>query len=154
MTYQELISKLKDRLAADGAYPIKEQAMLSTQILKDKLELVLPWAMETSGFDFWIVLSRENNEDPIHRTLVTWDMPEARRVSILAFHRDSATGAVRKMCVGSQSPEMDKLYENVQKQGESVWEAASATAFRPRSLSSSKIPSIRATARASKMGKT
>ena len=123
MTYQELISKLKDRLAADGAYPIKEQAMLSTQILKDKLELVLPWAMETSGFDFWIVLSRENNEDPIHRTLVTWDMPEARRVSILAFHRDSATGAVRKMCVGSQSPEMDKLYENVQKQGESVWEA-------------------------------
>ena len=42
MTYQELISKLKDRLAADGAYPIKEQAMLSTQILKDKLELVLP----------------------------------------------------------------------------------------------------------------
>ena len=97
MTYQELISKLKDRLAADGAYPIKEQAMLSTQILKDKLELVLPWAMETSGFDFWIVLSRENNEDPIHRTLVTWDMPEARRVSILAFHRDSATGAVRKM---------------------------------------------------------
>lgn len=38
--------------------------MLSTQILKDKLELVLPWAMEASGFDFWLVLSRENNDDP------------------------------------------------------------------------------------------
>ena len=58
MTYEELILKLKDRLAADGAYPIQAQAMLSTQILKDKLELVLPWAMEASGFDFWLVLSR------------------------------------------------------------------------------------------------
>ena len=44
MTYEELILKLKDRLAADGAYPIQAQAVLSTQILKDKLELVLPWA--------------------------------------------------------------------------------------------------------------
>ena len=123
MTYEELILKLKDRLAADGAYPIQAQAMLSTQILKDKLELVLPWAMEASGFDFWLVLSRENNDDPIHSTLVTWDMLEARRVSILAFHRDSKTGAVRRMCVGSQSPEMDGLYENVQQRGESVWEA-------------------------------
>ena len=123
MTYEELILKLKDRLAADGAYPIQAQAVLSTQILKDKLELVLPWAMEASGFDFWLVLSRENNDDPIHSTLVTWDMLEARRVSILAFHRDSKTGAVRRMCVGSQSPEMDGLYENVQQRGESVWEA-------------------------------
>ena len=123
MTYEELILKLKDRLAADGAYPIQAQAVLSTQILKDKLELVLPWAMEASGFDFWLVLSRENNDDPIHSTLVTWDMLEARRVSILAFHRDSKTGAVRRMCVGSQSPEMDGLYENVQQRGESVWKA-------------------------------
>lgn len=109
MTYEELILKLKDRLAADGAYPIQAQAMLSTQILKDKLELVLPWAMEASGFDFWLVLSRENNDDPIHSTLVTWDMLEARRVSILAFHRDSKTGAVRRMCVGSQSPACMKM---------------------------------------------
>lgn len=121
--YESIVTQIKEKLAAAGLYPVEAQARLSTQILKERLETVLPWAMEQAGADMWIVLSRENCEDPIIRTLFTWDMPEARRISILAFHRDRQTGRVRAMAVGMHSPEMTAFYENVQEKGETVWGA-------------------------------
>lgn len=120
----QVINSLKQELEQADLFPINKQAELSTRILHERLEQVLPWAMEQSGFDCWMVLSRENCEDPIIRTLFTWDMPEARRVSILIFSRNKKTGEVRRMAVGMHSPEMSKLYENVQNQGEDIWAAA------------------------------
>lgn len=121
--YQQVIESMKQKLEEASLYPLKKQADLSTRILKERLETVLPWAMEESGMDMWIVLSRENCEDPIIHTLFTWDMPEARRISILVFHRDKDTGLIRKMAVGMHSPEMSYIYENVQNKGEDVWQA-------------------------------
>jgi len=80
--------------------------------------------MERSGIDFWIVMGKENCEDPILKTLFTWDMPHARRISMLAFHYDRAAKKVRAMSIGPQSPEMGKLYENVKLPEESLWECA------------------------------
>ncbi len=122
--YQKVIDSMKQKLEQGGLYPLKAQAELSTRILKERLEVVLPWAMEKSGMDMWIVLSRENCEDPIIHTLFTWDMPEARRISILMFHRNPSTGLIRRMAVGMHSPEMSQIYENVQGEDETVWEAA------------------------------
>ena len=51
-------------------------------------------------------------------------MPEARRISILMFHRSPSTGLIRRMAVGMHSPEMSQIYENVQGEDETVWEAA------------------------------
>ena len=45
-----------------------------------------------SGIDLWVVLSKENCEDPILKTLLTWDMRQARRLSILLFSRDPVLG--------------------------------------------------------------
>lgn len=121
--YATLIEELKQKLTAARLYPVREQAALSTEILKERLDQVLLWAMEQADADLWIVLSRENCEDPIIRTLFTWDMPEARRISILMFHRNRSTGRVRAMAVGMHSPEMASIYENVQKKEETVWQA-------------------------------
>ena len=120
--YQQVIEKMKQKLECAGLYPLQKQAELSTKILKERLETVLPWAMEESGLDFWMVLSRENCEDPIIHTLFTWDMPEARRISVLIFHRNRENGKIRKMAVGMHSPEMSHIYENVQEKGEDVWQ--------------------------------
>lgn len=122
--YEQTIEKMKRKLEAAGLYPLKAQAELSTRILKERLDVILPWAMEKSGMDMWVVLSRENCEDPIIHTLFTWDMPEARRISILLFHRNEETGAIRRMAVGMHSPEMSSIYENVQEKEETVWQAA------------------------------
>ena len=120
--YQQVMKNMKQKLEVAGLYPLKKQAELSTCILKERLEVILPWAMEESGMDMWIVLSRENCEDPIIHTLFTWDMPEARRISILMFHRNQKTGMIRKMAVGMHSAEMSHIYENVQEKDEDVWQ--------------------------------
>ena len=121
--HKNLITQIEEKVRAAGILPLKNQAELSTKILQERLEIVLPWAMETSGLDFWIIVARENCMDPILKTLYPWDMIDVRRLGIIAFHRDHATGHIRKMVIGPTSPAMDKLYEKVQKPDESVWDA-------------------------------
>lgn len=120
--YQQAFEQMVAKLTSARLLPLESQAELSTEILKTRLETVLPWAMERSGIDFWLVMSKEYCEDPIMKTLCTWDMPHARRISILAYHYDRATGKARAMSVGPQSPEMSKLYENVKLPEETLWE--------------------------------
>ena len=112
------LTELRQILEQANLLPLERQAELASRVLAQRLQTVLPWAMEAADIDFWIVLSKENCEDPILKTLLTWDMRQARRLSILLFHRDEATGRVRCMSVGSQSPEMSRIYENVRLEGE------------------------------------
>jgi Xaa-Pro aminopeptidase len=121
--HEAFIKTIEAKMEAVGLLPIIKQAELSTRILKERLEVVLPWAMEKSGMDFWIVASREGCKDPILKTLYPWDMYDARRIGILAFHRNKENGVVRKMVIGPYSPEMESIYERVQEPSEGVWEA-------------------------------
>ena len=123
--HDKFLNHLKQEMEQADLFPIQKQADLSTRILRERLELILPWAMKESGFDLWIVMSRENCEDPIIRTMFTWDMPEARRISILMFHRNPKTGDIRRMAVGMHSPCMTEFYENIQEKGEDVWACVS-----------------------------
>ena len=112
------LSELRRVLEKANLLPLERQAELSSRVLAQRLQTVLPWAMEQSGIDLWVVLSKENCEDPILKTLLTWDMRQARRLSILLFSRDPVLGTVRCMSVGNQSPEMSRIYENVRWEGE------------------------------------
>lgn len=120
--YEVLIDNMRKKLIAARLWPLEVQAELSVEILEEKLEKILPWAMESSDIDFWIVMGKENNEDPVMKTLFSWDMPNARRVSILAFYYDKKSKKVRKMMLGSHSPIMNSIYENVQNKNENCWE--------------------------------
>ncbi len=62
--YQQVIEKMKQKLEEAGLYPLQKQAELSTRILEERLETVLPWAMEESGMDFWMVLSVKTVKTP------------------------------------------------------------------------------------------
>lgn len=52
----------------------REQAKVIDEILKDRLRTVLPGLMRREGFDMWVLISRENNEDPVLKTMLpaTW----------------------------------------------------------------------------------
>ena len=119
--YDNFLKKMKAKLSRSGLFPLREQAQLNLQILQERLEMVLPWAMEQSAIDFWIIAARENCMDPILKTLYTWDMPDVRRIGILAFHRNQK-GTVRMMMMGPHSAEMTGVYEKVQTPDETVWE--------------------------------
>lgn len=121
--HDDLIKEIEEKLLIADLLPLKSQAELSTRILQERLEVVLPWAMEESQVDFWIIAARENCMDPILKTLYPWDMIDVRRVGILAFHRDKETGTIRKMSIGPGSPVLDSIYEKVQGSPEDIWEA-------------------------------
>ena len=101
---EKQLEMMKEKLRAAGLYPLKAEAELSTQILKERLAQVLPWAMEQAGVDFWAVIARENHEDPLHRTLYTWASGKARQ------HHDLYPGRGRsgeKVLSGHGLPQHD-----------------------------------------------
>lgn len=55
--------------------------------LERRLDVVLPEIMDREGFDMWIVIAREGNDDPVIPTLLPEPMRSARRRTILVFFR-------------------------------------------------------------------
>jgi len=69
----------------DKILPLRQRAEVKNRWLKQRLETVLPEIMKREGFDTWIVVSREYNEDPVIMTLLPEPMMYARRRTILVF---------------------------------------------------------------------
>ncbi|MFZ9980969.1 MAG: M24 family metallopeptidase [Cyclobacteriaceae bacterium] len=71
----------------------REQARVVDELLEDRLRNVLPGLMRREGFDMWVVISREYNEDPIIRTLLPATWFAARRTTMLvAYDRGAEKG--------------------------------------------------------------
>ncbi len=120
--YEKIIEKIEKKLVAANLLPMKNQALLSTKILKEKLECVLPWAMENSNVDLWLTIGREDANEPLIPTLHPWDLPVARRISVVAFYKNTQTNEIRKMAFGARSAEMEGIYENPTLKDETIWD--------------------------------
>lgn len=73
-------------------YPViltqREQAKVIDDLLEDRLWNLLPPLMRREGFDMWVLISRENNEDPVLKTMLPGTWLAARRTTMLiAFDR-------------------------------------------------------------------
>ncbi|MDR1650368.1 MAG: hypothetical protein LBR87_01115 [Synergistaceae bacterium] len=131
------ISHLREKLEKAGLLPLRRQAETADRILKEKLEHVLPGAMAETAADCWIVIARENNDDPIMRTLFTSDMPYARRIAAFVFIRDERSGDVRRFYAGPSSPGMSALYERPAADGDDGLSCVIRLVkeFKPRNIS-------------------
>lgn len=65
--------------------PQREQARVIDEITEDRLKNLLPTLMRREGIDLWIVTSRENNEDPILKTMLPATWLAARRTTMLVI---------------------------------------------------------------------
>jgi len=65
--------------------PLRERAEVRNNWLLKRFDSVLPKLMQREGFDMWIVIAREYNEDPVIMTLLPATMLSARRRTILLF---------------------------------------------------------------------
>lgn len=108
--------------------PVREQARLINQWLRIRLDTVLREVMTREGFDMWIVVTREYNDDPVVMSLLPGPilsgdfglvLPPSRRRTILVF--SLAGGVLRRMEIGGVG--LTDLYESAWKQGEGQWEA-------------------------------
>ena len=78
-------------ISAQEKYPIvseKERAAIIDDILEDRIDNLLPSLMEREGFDMWILISREYNEDPVMKTMLPSTWLSARRRTIMVFNRN------------------------------------------------------------------
>ena len=50
---------------AQQILPERKRAEVVDNILKDRFDNLLPSLMDNTGFDMWILISREYNEDPV-----------------------------------------------------------------------------------------
>lgn len=63
----------------------REQAKVIDELLDDRLRNLLPALMKREGFDMWIVMSREYNEDPVIKTMLPATWMAARRTTMLVM---------------------------------------------------------------------
>lgn len=60
---------------ASKILPVKQQDELSRSVLARRLDTILPQAMREAGIDMWLVISQEDDYDPVFKTMVplrTW----------------------------------------------------------------------------------
>jgi hypothetical protein len=65
--------------------------------------------MRREGFDLWIVVAREYNEDPVLMSLLPAPMMSARRRTMLVFHAP-ADGAFEAMAIANAGIGLDGYY--------------------------------------------
>lgn len=78
---------------------VREQAAVVDSWLEDRMQNLLPSLMTETGIDFWIVVSREYNEDPVIRTLLPATWHAARRRTILLMYQPSPNAPVEGYAV-------------------------------------------------------
>lgn len=88
---------------ARAAYPpvlgMRERAVVENRILKARLDTVVPAIMRERGVDMWVLVARENFEDPVVRTMLDAESLAARRRTILIFHDRGPGRGVERLTV-------------------------------------------------------
>ena len=79
--------------------PERQRAEVIDNILKDRFDNLLPQLMDDTGFDMWILISREYNEDPVLKTMLPATWLNARRRTILVFYRNKEANTIEKLAV-------------------------------------------------------
>jgi Xaa-Pro aminopeptidase len=71
----------------------RDQAKVIDDLLDDRLKNLLPTLMRCEGIDMWVLISRENNEDPVLRTMLPATWLAARRTTmLLVFDKGAEKG--------------------------------------------------------------
>jgi len=69
----------------DQILPEKERAEVVNEILRWRLDNIIPELMRREGIDLWLIINREYNEDPVYMSMMPEPTMNARRTSILLF---------------------------------------------------------------------
>lgn len=113
-----VIPSIRTLLYENGLLPLRSQAELSENLLQERLDL-LPSLLEETQLDCWLVVAHENNEDPVMKSLMTWDRRTARRLTALLFFRNGR-GGVDRLSWGMPSQRMAQFYTPCKQGDESL----------------------------------
>ena len=88
---------------SDPGYPpildIEDRSRFVNAVLADRLERVVPAIMREQGIDMWVLIARENFEEPVLATMLDAESLAARRRTILVFYDPAEGHPVERMTV-------------------------------------------------------
>ena len=94
-------------------YPVilsqREQAKVIDELLEDRVRTVLPTLMRREGFDMWVVISSEYNEDPVIRTFLPATWFAARRTTMLVMFDRGADKEIE--CLAVSRYDVGKIFK-------------------------------------------
>ena len=88
---------------------IREQYKLCDELLKDRLENLMPKLLKECGVDMWLVICREYNEDPVFKTLTPQLVKNASRTSCFIFSLDE-NGKYEALSLSRPNPRLAPYY--------------------------------------------
>lgn len=98
---------------AQAQYPVilsqREQAKVIDEVLDDRIRSILPKIMRREGFDMWVVISSEYNEDPVIRTFLPATWFAARRTTMLVMFDPGAGKEIE--CLAVSRYDVGKIFK-------------------------------------------
>ncbi len=95
----------------DFQMTLQQVCSLRDEILKERLDTLLPRIMDETATDMWIVIGDEYNEGPCIRSLLPSSFFHARRTAAFLFYRED--NEVKKMVVSKPDFSIDRFYTPV-----------------------------------------
>jgi hypothetical protein len=90
--------------------PARRQAALITEMVRERLDTILPRAMQAADLDVWLILCQEDDPDPLFKTMIPMDT-WSPILSMLVFVRDGASVRRYNICGTNTKDLFERLYE-------------------------------------------
>ena len=91
----------------------RDRIIPENNILKDRLDNLLPILMDESNIDMWIVINREYVENSLFYTLVPQPVFAARRTTILIFNKTKSGQSIEVEKITVSRYPIDGFYTSV-----------------------------------------
>lgn len=92
-----------------AAMDLRAAALRHDELLERRLGELVPALMERHGFEAWVIVAREYNEDPVAQTMLpaTWQRTARRRTILVFKDGGRERGAISRYPIGSFPPVWD-----------------------------------------------
>jgi len=75
--------------------PVRKQVEVTTEILRKRLDTVLPLALRDGGIDMWLIVCQEDDLDPVYGTMIPMDTWPKILQMLVFFDRGPGRGVER-----------------------------------------------------------
>ena len=91
--------------------PLERQYQIRDETLQSRLKSLLPSLMKECGIDFWVIICKEYNEDPVFTTMIPANQLYGSRLSALGFALRE-DGGMDALNLARPNGRFDPFYKN------------------------------------------
>ncbi|MBL4877260.1 MAG: hypothetical protein JKY78_00025 [Hyphomonas sp.] len=88
-----------ERTAYPAILPLRDRADIINNWLQERLNTIVPMIMREQGVDMWVLVARENFEEPVVASMLDAESFSARRRTILVFFDPGEGQPVERLTV-------------------------------------------------------